>query len=199
MANLTRRSLLRGSLGVAAVGALARPHIANAAATTAEVWWNQGFVPEEDVAFRAMVADYEKASGNKIDHSLVPNAPLRQKEVSAITSGVVPGKDTAFDQVYSKVQNERHSLASLAGRGSGEERLGDRAASKGGQHSCPSPGIRAPRGFRHLPQVRRGDWLVAPLLPVVRHSRGSDGEGSATGRAIDALVTAVTLRRGGSD
>jgi len=90
MANLTRRSLLYGSLGVAAAGALTRPHIANAAATTAEVWWNQGFVPEEDVAFRAMVADYEKASGNKIDHSLVPNAPLRQKEVSAITSGVVP-------------------------------------------------------------------------------------------------------------
>src|SRR6516164_3353288 len=90
MANLTRRSLLYGSLGVAAAGALARPHIANAAATTAEVWWNQGFVPEEDAAFRAMVADYEKASGNKIDHTLVPNAPLRQKEVSAITSGLVP-------------------------------------------------------------------------------------------------------------
>jgi len=90
MAILTRRSLLRGSLGLAAAGALARPHIANTAATTAEVWWNQGFVPEEDMAFRAMVADYEKASGNKIDHSLVPNAPLRQKEVSAITSGVVP-------------------------------------------------------------------------------------------------------------
>jgi multiple sugar transport system substrate-binding protein len=73
-----------------AAGALVRPHIANAAATTAEVWWNQGFVPEEDAAFRAMVADYEKASGNKIDHSLVPFAPMRQKAVSAITSGVVP-------------------------------------------------------------------------------------------------------------
>jgi multiple sugar transport system substrate-binding protein len=77
MTTLTRRSLLRGSVGLAAAGALARPHIANAAATTAEVWWNQGFVPEEDAAFRAMVADYEKASGNKIDHSLVPFAPMR--------------------------------------------------------------------------------------------------------------------------
>src|SRR5712671_2919808 len=90
MAILTRRSLLRGSLGLAAAGTLAGPHIANAAATTAEVWWNQGFVPEEDAAFRAMVADYQKASGNKIEQSLIPFAPLRQKAVAAIQSGVVP-------------------------------------------------------------------------------------------------------------
>jgi len=90
MAILTRRSLLRGSLGFAAAGALARPHLAYPAATTVETWWNQGYLPEEDVAFRALVADYEKTSGNKIDYSLVPNAPLRQKEISAIESGVVP-------------------------------------------------------------------------------------------------------------
>ena len=60
---LTRRSLLRSSVGLAAAGALARPYIAHAAATTVETWWNQGFIPEEDAAFRAMVADYEKASG----------------------------------------------------------------------------------------------------------------------------------------
>ena len=90
MAILTRRSLLRGSLWLAAAGALARTHIANAGATTVETWWNQGYLPEEDVAFRALVADYEKTSGNKIDYSLVPNAPLRQKEISAIESGVVP-------------------------------------------------------------------------------------------------------------
>src|SRR5260370_17746780 len=90
MADFTRRSVLRGSLGLAAAGTLAGPHIANAAATTAEVWWNQGFVPEEDAAFRVLVADYEKASGNKIDQSLIPFAPLRQKAVSAIASGVVP-------------------------------------------------------------------------------------------------------------
>src|SRR5215467_10473526 len=86
----TRRSLLRSSLGLAAAGALARPHVANAAATTAEVWWTQGFAQEEDVAFKTMVADYEKASGNKIEDSIVPFAPLRQKMVSAITAGVVP-------------------------------------------------------------------------------------------------------------
>jgi multiple sugar transport system substrate-binding protein len=90
MAILTRRSLLRNSVGLAAAGALARPYIVNAAATTVETWWNQGFIPEEDAAFRAMVADYEKASGDKIDYSLIPNAPLRQKEISAIQSGVVP-------------------------------------------------------------------------------------------------------------
>ena len=90
MATLTRRSLLRSSVGLAAARALARPYIAHAAATTVETWWNQGFIPEEDAAFRAMVADYEKASGDKIDYSLIPNAPLRQKEISAIQSGVVP-------------------------------------------------------------------------------------------------------------
>jgi multiple sugar transport system substrate-binding protein len=90
MTTLSRRSVLHGSLGLAAARTLARPHIANAAATTIEVWFTQGFIPEEDAAFRQMAADYEKASGNKIEHSLVPYAALRQKEVSAITSGVVP-------------------------------------------------------------------------------------------------------------
>jgi multiple sugar transport system substrate-binding protein len=90
MNKLTRRSILRASLGLAAAGTLARPYLANAAAKTANVWWVQGFVPQEDVAFRKMVADYEKASGNKINYSIIPFAPLRQKIVSAITSGVVP-------------------------------------------------------------------------------------------------------------
>ena len=75
---------------MAAAGTLARPYIANAAATTAEVWWVQGFVPEEDVAFKKVVADYEKASGNTIDLSIIPFAPVRQKIVAAMTSGVVP-------------------------------------------------------------------------------------------------------------
>ena len=85
--------MLRGSLAVAAAGTLARPYIANAAAGTASVWWTQGFVPEEDAAFRKVVADYEKASGNTIDYSLVPFAPLMQKIISAITSGEVPDPD----------------------------------------------------------------------------------------------------------
>src|SRR5215470_13868573 len=90
MARLTRRSLIRDSLGLMAVGALARPHIANAQAKTAEVWWPQGFVPEEDTALKKVVADYEKASGNKIDLQITPFAPQRQKIVAAIQTGVVP-------------------------------------------------------------------------------------------------------------
>src|ERR1700739_2423717 len=90
MGNLSRRSVIRRSIGLAAAGALARPFIANAAATTATVWWTQGFAQEEDVAFKKIVVDYQKASGNTIDYSIVPYAPLRQKIVSAVTSGEVP-------------------------------------------------------------------------------------------------------------
>jgi multiple sugar transport system substrate-binding protein len=94
MSNLTRRSLLRASVGLAAAGAFARPYIANAQAKTALVWWVQGLVEEEDTAFKKLVGDYEKLSGNKIDYSIVPFAPVRQKIVSAITSGVVPDLTT---------------------------------------------------------------------------------------------------------
>jgi len=90
MAILSRRSVLRGSIGLAAAGALARPYVANAAATTTEVWWQQGFVPEEDAGFKKVVADYGKASGNTIELSIVPFAPLRQKIVAAVQSGIVP-------------------------------------------------------------------------------------------------------------
>jgi multiple sugar transport system substrate-binding protein len=90
MSHLTRRSVLRGSASLLAAGSLARPYVANAAATTAEVWWTQGFVPEEDAAIKKTVADYEKASGNTIELSIMPFAPLRQKIISAVTSGVVP-------------------------------------------------------------------------------------------------------------
>jgi len=90
MTSLSRRSVLRSSLALTAAGALTRPYIANAAATTAEVWWAQGFAQEEDVSFKKVVADYQKASGNTIDYSIIPFAPERQKIVSAVTSGVVP-------------------------------------------------------------------------------------------------------------
>jgi multiple sugar transport system substrate-binding protein len=90
MAQFTRRSLLRNSMGLVAAGTLARPFVANAQAKTATVWWVQGFAQEEDVAFKKLVADYEKASGNKIEATIIPYAPMRQKIVSAVTSGVVP-------------------------------------------------------------------------------------------------------------
>src|SRR5215813_387390 len=90
MGNLSRRSVLHTSLAAVAAGTLARPYLANAAATTAEVWWAQGFVPEEDLAIKKVVADYEKASGNTIDLTITPFAPQRQKIVAAVQSGIVP-------------------------------------------------------------------------------------------------------------
>jgi multiple sugar transport system substrate-binding protein len=78
MAKFTRRSMLHGSLALAATGVLARSYIANAAATTATVWWAQGFVEEEDVAFKKMVADYQKASGNTIDYSITSLRSVRR-------------------------------------------------------------------------------------------------------------------------
>ncbi|MDR3529360.1 MAG: ABC transporter substrate-binding protein [Rhodopila sp.] len=90
MVTMSRRSAMAASLGFAATSVLSRPYIANAAATTATVWQVQGFFPEEDAAFRKVVADYEKASGNKIDYSIMPFMALNQKSVSALTSGDVP-------------------------------------------------------------------------------------------------------------
>ena len=82
--------MLRGSLALAAAKTVAFPHVVKAAATTATMWFSQGFVQDEDVVLRKIVADYEKASGNKIELSIIPFAPHRQKIISAITSDVVP-------------------------------------------------------------------------------------------------------------
>ena len=90
MPGITRRSLINRSVGLVAAGALARPYIANAQAKTMEMWWVQGFVPDEDVAIKKAVADYEKQSSNKVELSIIPFAPMRQKTISALTSGVVP-------------------------------------------------------------------------------------------------------------
>ncbi len=90
MNSLSRRSLLRTSAGLLAAGALARPYIANAAATTITAWWTQGFIPEEDAGFKRMVTDYEKTSGNTVNYTIVPFGPLGQKVISALTTGDVP-------------------------------------------------------------------------------------------------------------
>jgi multiple sugar transport system substrate-binding protein len=90
MPGLTRRSLLNRSLGLAAAGLIARPYIANAQVKTADVWWVQGFVPDEDTAIHTAVANYQKQSGNTINLSIIPFAPMRQKTISALTSGATP-------------------------------------------------------------------------------------------------------------
>src|SRR5882672_5571795 len=114
MANFTRRSVLRGSLGLAAAGTLARPYIANAAASTAEVWFAQGFAKEEDASLKKMVADYEKASGNKIDLSIVPFAPLRQKAVASIQTGVVPDVMEVADLEFAPLQSWDDKLTDVS-------------------------------------------------------------------------------------
>jgi multiple sugar transport system substrate-binding protein len=113
MEKLTRRSLLRASAGLAAAGMIARPYIANAAATTAEVWWVQGFAEEEDIAFKQMVADYQKASGNTIDDSIVPFAAMRQKEVAAVTSGDVPDVINVGDYFFAVLSAWNNQLVDL--------------------------------------------------------------------------------------
>ena len=105
MTKPTRRSVIRGSLGLVAAGAVVRPYIANAAATTAEMWWAQGFAKEEDAALKKLVGEYEKASGNKIDLQIVPFAPLRQKNVAAIQTGVVPDIMETADLEFASLQS----------------------------------------------------------------------------------------------
>lgn len=100
MQKISRRSVMRGTMGVAAV-ALATPYIANAQAKTAVCWLNQGFIPEEDAAMRQVVADYQKASGNKLDASIMPFMALNQKTISALTSGDVP--DVVFMDAPSSI------------------------------------------------------------------------------------------------
>ena len=90
MVNMSRRSIIGGTIGLAAAGTLARPYIANAQAKTAVCWLNQGFVKQEDEAMNKTCQDYMKASGNKLDYSIMPFMAMNQKTISALTSGDVP-------------------------------------------------------------------------------------------------------------
>src|SRR5215471_3637992 len=103
MNKLSRRSMLRGSAALAAAGTIGRPYVANAAAKTAHVWWTQGFISEEDTAFKNVVAEYEKASGNVVDASIIPFGPMTQKIVSALTSGDVPDLMQNFNSAFTIV------------------------------------------------------------------------------------------------
>ena len=90
MGSMRRRNFIANSVAAAAAGGLARPYIANAQAKTAVIWVNQGFIPQEDAAFKKVADDYMKASGNKLDYSILPFTALNQKTISALTSGDVP-------------------------------------------------------------------------------------------------------------
>lgn len=90
MAYPTRRTLLTGMAAATAAG-LARPNVARAAdAKTLTIWWNQGFYPAEDQAFRALITAWEKQSGVKVQLSLFNNAAVAEKIVAALTTGQVP-------------------------------------------------------------------------------------------------------------
>jgi multiple sugar transport system substrate-binding protein len=114
MDRLTRRSLLRTSIGLAAAAAIARPYVANAEAKTATVWWVQGFAQEEDIGFEQMVADYEKASGNQIDYTILPFAAMRTKEIAAVTSGVVPDIINVGDYFFAVLSAWNDQLEDLS-------------------------------------------------------------------------------------
>ena len=87
MPKIGRRSVVVAPFGLTVGSVLARPYIANAQATTTKIWINQGFVQQEDVAFRQTAVDYEKASGNKLDYNIMPFMALNQKVIAALTSG----------------------------------------------------------------------------------------------------------------
>src|SRR6516225_7362893 len=105
--------MLRSSLAFGAAGTLARPFIANAAAVTAEVWWQQGFAKEEDAAFKKMVAEYQKASGNKIDYGIIPFAALGRKAITAVTSGVVPDVIEVYDREFAPLSSWDDKLVDI--------------------------------------------------------------------------------------
>ncbi len=90
MNNMSRRKVLANTVAAAATGVLSRPYIANAQAKTAVCWLNQGFIPQEDEAMKKVCEDYMKASGNKLDYSIMPFMAQNQKTISALTSGDVP-------------------------------------------------------------------------------------------------------------
>lgn len=76
---VVRRDLLKGTLGLMTAAALSRPALASGQTIT--VWWNQGFYPEEDQAFRNLVAAWEKSSGNTVNLSLITGQALNEKIV----------------------------------------------------------------------------------------------------------------------
>ena len=78
MTIITRRSVLRSSLAFGAAGALARPYIANAAATTIEVWLAQGFVPRGRCRLQGdgrRLREGERQQDRPQPHSLCGAAP----------------------------------------------------------------------------------------------------------------------------
>ena len=90
MAGMSRRSLINTSIGLAAAATLARPYIANAQAKTATIWWVQGFVAGRGHRVQEVRRGLSEGQRQQDRLSIIPFAPMRQKIVSAMTSGAVP-------------------------------------------------------------------------------------------------------------
>ena len=91
MINPTRRSLLRSSLAIAAAGSLARPYVANAAATDRRRVVDAGLCPGRR---RRVQKDRRRLREGERQHDRLqhqsPMRRMRQKIISAMTSGEVP-------------------------------------------------------------------------------------------------------------
>lgn len=92
---LTRRAFGATAASAALAGAFARP--ARAAGKAITVWWNQGYYPQEDAAFRQVVSDWEKKTGNTVNLTLTNTSDIVTKIVAAITTGDVP--DIAYADI----------------------------------------------------------------------------------------------------
>src|ERR1700732_4353756 len=106
MSGLSRRSVLRSSLALAATGTLARPYIANAAATTAEVWWPQGFVPLSNYCYNR-VEKKRSYYGVPTTQGCLPNhiwRPLIEK--AGYTLEDIPKTWDAFYDFFKEVQKK---------------------------------------------------------------------------------------------
>src|SRR6185437_674413 len=69
---------------------------------------------EEDTTIRKIIGEYEKASSNTIDLTITPFAPLRQKIISAITSGVVPDAVTVTPTEAAALQAWQGNLVDVS-------------------------------------------------------------------------------------
>src|ERR1700740_2375262 len=107
MGNLSRRSVLRTSLAAAAAGTLSRPYVANAAATTAEVWWVQGFAQDEPLEaytrqgiFGPTTPPYEVYNPARAEVSTEHVFALAMNDV--ISNGMTP--EAAIDKAFRRCE-----------------------------------------------------------------------------------------------
>jgi multiple sugar transport system substrate-binding protein len=66
-----------------------------ASAADLNIWWEEGYYPEEDKAIGAVINDFEQASGKDVELTLYPQQELPGKVASAVEAGRPP------DLVYS--------------------------------------------------------------------------------------------------